>query len=227
MRTENDFNISINQLAAFFRGTPGKKRGIIKQQKNPNPLKVFWYQLAKARIRKMLAKRGDIQPILEGIEELKSRKLSKKRQIDDRTVSLEAMQKFIEMKLPKALQGLNYEVMKRNKIKSIYVKGVELIVSPDLIISFVVDGKRHLGAIKIHIAKHSQFDSKQQSLISAALQKYLEKVVAKGGDVVLPEFCLSIDIFSGEVISAPKNIDEKFKDIEVMCEEVKTMWRAA
>jgi len=227
MRASNEFNISINQLADFSAGTEGKKKGIIRQQKNPNPNKVFWYQLAKARMKKSIASKGDIEPILLGIDELKMRELTVKRQISDRNVSLEAMQKFIELKLPRILQNLDYEIVKKTKLKSIYVKGVEIIISPDLIIRAKIDGIYYLGAIKIHVSKYNQFDSRQQSYVAVAVQKYLETVLATNNEKVLPELCLSIDIFRGAIISPPEDIDNRIREMEVICEEVKKLWFAA
>lgn len=227
MRGVNAINISINQLADFSNGTDGKKRGIIRQQKFPNPLKVFWYQLAKSRIRKSIANRGDLEPILLGIEELKSRTLVKKREINDRNVSLEAMQKFIELKLPTILNKIDYEIVKSPKIKSIYIKGVEVIISPDLIIKASINGNVHLGAIKIHVAKHNHFDRKQQGYVATGLYKYLETVIATNDEIVIPELCLSIDIFGGCIVSSSWEIESKLSDMEIICEEVKKMWLTA
>lgn len=69
-----EYKISVNQLADFTKGTEAKKKSIIKQQKNPNPIIVARYATAKAGIRKTIAVRGDINPILQGIEKLKNKK---------------------------------------------------------------------------------------------------------------------------------------------------------
>ncbi len=227
MKRIGNFNISINQLADFSKGTEAKKKGIIKQQKSPNKLKVAWYQLAKARIKKSIAEKGDIQPILDGIEELKSRNLTKKRQINDRIVSLEAMERFIQMKLPTLFVNNEVTILKKPKIKSVIINGVEIIVSPDLIFKVNIDGTDYLGGVKIHISKHNLFDSRQQLYVSSAIHKYLDSVINDGNQVVLPELCLSIDVFRENITSAPQNVDLKIKDIEVICDEVKQLWSAA
>ena len=43
----------------------------------------------------------------------------------------------------------------------------------------------------------------------------------------MPELCLSIDIFGEGIVSAPKNVDSKIKDLEIICDEIKKMWLAA
>ncbi|OWP75949.1 hypothetical protein [Flavobacterium oreochromis] len=222
-----EINISINQLADFSKSSDAKKRNIVKQQKNPNTFKIAYYQLAKARIKKAMSNKGDIEPILKGIEELKTRTLTKKRQINDRVVSLDAMQRFISLQIPDLLKDLEYKVIKNVNSKSITINGVEVIVSPDIIIQAEIEGKQYLGGIKIHIAKENKFDREQQSYVASTIQKYLEKVVAKNDEVIMPELCLSIDIFGEGIVSAPKNIDSKIKDLEIICDEIKKMWYAA
>jgi hypothetical protein len=220
-------SISLNQLADFSQSTLAKKRSIIKQQKTPNSFKIAYYQLAKARIKKVIANKGDIQPVLDGIEELKSKTLTKPRQINDRIVSLDALQRFVSFQIPSLLKDYEYKVLKNVESKSIVIKGVEVIVSPDLIIEIEIDDKKYLGALKTHISKGNKFDRKQQTYVASALHKYLESEVAKIGEVVLPELCISIDIFGEGIVTSPINITEKINDIEVMCEEIRKMWDAA
>ena len=220
-------NISINQLADFSKSTLANKRSIINQQKMPNTFKTAWYQLAKARIKKVIANKGDIKPVLDGIEELKRRTVTKKRQVNDRIVSLDALQRFVSFQIPSLLKNYDYKVLKNVESKSIFIKGVEVIVSPDLIIEIDIDNKKYLGALKTHISKGKKFDRKQQLYVATALHKYLESEVAKNGEIVLPELCLSIDIFGEGIVTSPVNISDKIKDMEVICEEVKKMWDAA
>lgn len=219
--------ISINQLADFFNGTDAKKRSIIRQQKTPNTFKVSYYQLAKARIKKSLANNGDIDPILKGIDELKNRKPEKKRQINDRIVSLEAMQRFITMQIPSLLKDSDYEIIKKVDSKSVIMNGVEVIISPDLIIKTKINDRVLIGGIKLHISKGNKFDIKQQSIVANMMSNYLKNVVAKKDEIVMPELCLSLDLFGYGIISAFENTDNALKDIEVICEEIKIMWSAA
>ena len=78
----------------------------------------------------------------------------------------------------------------------------------------------------IHISKGNIFDAKQQSYVATAIQKYLEEIFDSVGGIVMPELCLSIDVFGDRIVSAPKDISQKIKDIETTCEEVKKIWYA-
>jgi len=221
------YQISINPLADFSKSTDSQKKSIVKQQKNPNPFKIAYYQLPKARIKKAMASKGDLKPVLDGIDELKKRVPTKKRQISDRIVSLEALQRFVSFRIPSLLKDYDYKILKGIERKSITINSVEINISPDLIIEIEINNQKYLGAVKTHISKQKKFDAKQQSIVATAIFKYLETEVVKNGEIVLPELCMSIDVFGSGIISAPDDIDEKVSEIEMICEEIKQVWDAA
>ncbi|WP_298239426.1 hypothetical protein [uncultured Algibacter sp.] len=226
-RTLNDVVISINQLADFSKASEAKKRSIIRQQKTPNKFMVAWYQLPKARIKKAISNNCDLEPILAGIEELKLRKPNKRRQVLDREVSLEALRRFVNIKLPNLLKEIPHEIIKKVASKSIFINGVEVIISPDVIYKLSINGKIYLGAVKVHISKNNIFDNRQSRYISSLIYKYLNEVVISDDEEVLKELCLSIDVFGEKVIPAPKNLPKTLSDIDVLCEEVKSIWNVA
>jgi hypothetical protein len=222
-----DYRISINQLADFSKATEAHKRRIIKQQKQPNKFLVSWYQLPKARIKKAIANNCDLEPIFKGIEELKLRKPEKPRQILDRQVSLEALKRFVNIKLPKLLEEVPHDIIKKVPSKSIIVSGVEIIISPDVIYKLKLNGKIYVGGVKVHISKNNIFDNQQSRYISSLIYKYLKDVVVEEGEEVLEELCLSIDVFGEKAISTPKNLPQAINEIKSICEEVKLVWNVA
>ncbi|MBU3820428.1 hypothetical protein KO566_00015 [Flavobacteriaceae bacterium XHP0103] len=219
--------ISINQFANFYKGTESVKKRIIRQQKEPNKFLVAWYQLPKSRIKKSIENNCDLEPILKGIEELKLRQPQKPRQVLDRAVSLEALNRYVNIKLPDLLKSVPYEIIKNVEFNSITIKGVEIIISPDVIFRLKANGKTYLGAVKVHISKSNVFDNIQSRYISSLLHKYLKEVVAQADEEVLEDLCLSIDVFGEKVISVPKNLSKSLLEIEVICEEVKSIWNVA
>lgn len=218
--------ISINQLADFFVGSEAAKMRIINQQKVPNPFRIAYYQLAKSRIRKALQENGDLNPVIEGIEELKRRKPTKKRQVSDRVVSIEALQRFLAIKLPKLLINTDYEIIKPKK-KSIFINDVEIIVSPDVIIKGEADGHTFYGGFKIHISKSNVFNREQQSIVACSVYKYLIDEVAGKGEIVLPELCISLDVFGNGIVTTTSNLESALESIHLICEEIKQYWNVA
>ena len=224
---DSNYRISINQFADFSKGTDAKKRRIIKQQKTPSKFLVSWYQLSKARIKKSIIDNCDLEPVFQGIVELKNRKPEKQRQILDREVSIEALKRFVNIKLPTLLKDVPHDIIKVVPSKSLVINGVEIIISPDVIYKLNIDGKKYIGAVKIHISKNNIFDNKQSRYISSLIYKYLKEVVAKEGEEVLRDLCLAIDVFGEQVITVPRNLPKAITDIEVICEEVKSLWQVA
>lgn len=219
-----EYKISINQLAAFSKSSEYKKRTIVKQQKNPPKLLVGRYRLAKSRITKAIANYGNIQPILDGIEKLKKSNPEKDFGKNDKKVSIDAMERFIKMKLPSFLNDNVYEVLKSPKIKSFMVSEVEIIISADLIIKVFIDGQAFLGGVKIHISKGEMFDIVQSRYVTTCLYQYLDLLYENSGIIVLPDLCLSIDVFADTIVSAPKKIEKTLEEIETMCLEIKKIW---
>ena len=224
---KKNIKLSVNQFADFSKASEASKRRIIRQQKEPNKFLVAWYQLPKAKIRKSIENNCDLEPTLKGIEELKLRIPNKPRQVLDRIVSLEALNRYVSIKLPDLLKSVPYEIIKNVESKSIFINDVEIIISPDVIFRIKVNGNTYLGAVKVHISKNNVFDNIQSRYISSLINKYLKEVVAEADEVVLDELCLSIDVFGEKVISVPKNLPKSLTEIEVICEEVKSIWNAA
>lgn len=219
-----EYKISINQLATFSKVTEARKKAIVKQQKNPPKILVARYGLAKARIRKAIANYGNIQPILDGIQELKGKNPVKPLEISDKIVSIEALERFIKMKLPTFLNDNVYEILKKPKINSFFIGEVEIIVSADLIIKVYIDGQPFLGGVKLHIAKGDIFDYQQAKYASTCLYLYLDQMFQNTDIIVLPEFCLSVDVFAESYFTAPSRIEKTLEEIESMCLEIKKIW---
>ena len=56
------------------------------------------------------------------------------------------------------------------------------------------------------------------------MYQFLNKKVAKKGEIVLPELCICLDIFSGRLVQAPDNITNAVYNIKVICNEIKKLW---
>jgi hypothetical protein len=222
-----EYKISINQLADFAFATEARKKSIIKQQKKPNPFLIPWYQLAKSKIKQSIISNGDFNPIDKGIKELKSRNPEKKRQIIDKQVSMEALRIFKEIKLPELLKDIPFEIIKTKKIKSIYINGVKIIISPDVIYKINIGGQKYIGGVKLHVAKGNIFETKQLKYISSLIYEYLDEIVANEDEIVMKELCLYLDIFGKRVISAPKNNIKSIKTVHRLCGEIKMLWNIA
>jgi hypothetical protein len=168
--------ISLNQFADFTKATEKGKLRILKQQLNPNPFKIPWYQTPRAGIRKSLQNNGDLTPILEALKKLNRREPKNRRGLTDKNASIEALQRYIELKLPVIFKNYEYEIIKP-ELKSNFIAGVEVRVAPDVVVRFNINGKKYIGAVKIHISKSAPFNYKQSLKVATILYKYLSETI--------------------------------------------------
>lgn len=220
----NKYKISVNQLADFSAASESGKKRIIRQQVKPSKVKISWYQMSKAKIRKSMELKGSLDPIMEGIKILEARKPLTKFQVNDKNVSLEALKRFVNIKLPVALKKMDYSVIKP-KSKTLDVKDVDIIVAPDVVIKGKFMGHTVVGGIKIHISKTKPFDLSQAQYVSSVICKYLKEVVAEKGDIVMPELCFCLDVFDERLVPAPEKYEEIIKKVKDLCDEVKFLWQ--
>jgi len=220
----NYYTISINPLAEFIKATDTRKKRIIEQQKKPSPIIVNWYQLAKSRMKKFIINNADYETIDDAILTLKNRKGLNQRQVIDRQVSLEALERFIKLKIPNVLQEKDIEFYKF-KNKSIIYQNVEITVSPDVIFSIKRDGIKHYGAIKLRVSKSKPFDNDQQNLIASTLYEYLKQNIIDNKSVIEPDLCLSLDVFGNGYKALNANSSDTLVNYKSYFEEIKNIWK--
>jgi hypothetical protein len=220
------YQISLNQLADFSTSSEAGKKRIIQQQLSPNKFKIPWYQLSKARIKKCIECKGDLKPVEEALENLENKKVTTKRQLTDKTVSIEALKRFVTIKLPTILKKIDYSIVKPED-KILTINGVEIIVAPEVIIKGKLNGQTVFGAVKIHISKSHPFDLQQANYVASTIYSYLQNKIAKPGDIVLPELCICLDIFGARLVKADSNSKATVAEIEIICEEIKSIWKRA
>lgn len=220
------YKISLNQLAEFSDASDASKRRIIKQQVSPDTFRVPRYQLTKARIKKSIELKGDLSPIHEAIRILESKDVTTSWQINDKKVSLEALKRFVEIKIPSLLKKLDFQII-RPENKSIELRDVNVIVAPEIVIKGKLNGRTVIGGVKLHISKSKPFDLKKSQYVASVVYKYLVEKVAGKDDVVLPELCISLDVFNARLVPALDNVEEHLKQLKGLCDEIRSLWDQA
>ncbi len=219
--------ISINQLAEYNKKRTDKgKLNIIKQQKNPPPYLTPWYRIVKTRIRKSMELNGNLDPILDALKDLKSRPSGSKWQNNNNRGSINALEKYLALDFPAIFDHVDYSVF-TPKVKSTILVGVEVLVSPEIVIKGKLNGKTVYGGVKIHVSSGKPFDRHQSQIVSYLIQRYLENQVADSKDQVLPELCICLDIFGERIVSSPGYNKELHEIIVNDCIDIRHRWDAA
>lgn len=222
-----EYKISINPLIDFFKGTEAKKRRVIRSQKEPSVIMVGWHQTSRACIKKSLSQNGDKSPIIEGSNRLKSKVVEKPRQVQNKFVSLEGMQKYLNIEIPEMLKNHNLTIIKKRTIKSTFIRGVEITVSPDIVFTMDYKGKKYIGGVKIHLSKGNIFDNKELKIVATVLHKHISEIAEKYDAIPLPEICYSMDVFGERIVSSSKKPERILSEVGEICNEIKQVWNAA
>ena len=214
------YQISINPFAEYLEATESRRKRILKEQLEPDPVRIPRYQLAKARMKKSIELSGNIQPINDGIKILKDRNPKKEWQKNDRVNSIIVLNKYKDMLLPKLITENKLEVI-IPKQKHLNYNGITINIAPNIIFGFDVDGIKHIGACKIHISKEKSFSNKQSKLVATLLELYLSNCVAGENDYVNPQLCFCLDPFAGTTINSNSRISLDMNVVKEICEEIK------
>jgi len=97
------YQISINPFAEYLEASESRRKQILNEQLNPDPVRIPYYQLAKSRIKTSIVNSGNYTAIKEGIRELTAKKPVKKWQISDRVNSIKALENYQDMLLSKLI----------------------------------------------------------------------------------------------------------------------------
>lgn len=214
-----NIEISINPLAEFLEATESRKKRIIAEQLDPDPVRVPYYQKARATIKKNLLAKGDIKIINEAILHINNKVVEKNWQRHDKKNSISALNLWKEMKLPKKFIQNKLEVIS-TKAKYFPFHGIQIKVSPTAIFKVNIDGQTYVGAFKIHISKGKPFKVKQSALVAQLLNLFLNNFVVGENEIVDPQLCICIDPFSGTIVSASNKIKYDVNQLKKACKEI-------
>lgn len=215
-------SVTINQFASFVDETDSAKRRIVNGQKNPPKESFFWYQSAKAAIKKSINQQ-EIKPIYDSIAFLKARKVEGKQKERNRVLSIEALETFLKMNFPLKFKNLKKEFIKPN-VKHFNFYGIKIRVTPDIVFKgTTIKGETVIGAMKFNISG-KPFSKLRMKVVSTLIKKYLEKNIAQEGEMVDGELCFCIDVFGKSIMHAPLDASAPNIEIKKATKEYINIW---
>ncbi|MEQ8715533.1 MAG: hypothetical protein RIC80_21120 [Cyclobacteriaceae bacterium] len=214
--------ISINKLGEYLNANPARRQQIIRDQKDPKPFVIQRYRSArKAIIEYFSSGTGDKEIIKDHIEELIKREYRSKFDEQDILLSIRALELFAASNVELDLSS--HRVINSNSRESkINIEGLSISVHPDVIIHGTLRGEEFVGAIKLNISKSNVLDDNTGAYISTILHKYLQ--IRYPDKKVQLGFCVSYDVFTSKIYSAPKSFKLRRKQIAAACKEIKLIW---
>jgi hypothetical protein len=224
-KMQRNIEISVNPLAEYVTATTGRKKTIIKQQKNPPAFIIVRYATAKSNMKKFFKNGFSEDEIINGIKFLQGKITLTDFQSNDRKNSIEALRTFLKLRFPLNFRNLKCSFLIIKK-KVMLIEEVNVRVAPDIVLIGEKNGITFYGGIKFHISKGQTFDNYSSLCAATAVKLFLKNEVAKEGEIVDPDYCLSIDVFGERVTPAPKDHSEIEMKLMDACKEIKSLWNS-
>jgi hypothetical protein len=214
--------ISINPLAEYVGASERRKRAILRQQKYPSDFIVARYRTARAAFSNYFKDGYDQNVLIRAIERLQGKKPTSDWSRNDTVNSIEALRRFLSIEIP--FKSLKCRFSKPD-IKAYNINGVSVIVSPDLMLEWEVEGQKYVGAIKFYIKKKDL--TLQQGRLSASLIADFMRRTNSEETTVSKRHCVCVDVMNQRIFAAPGNIIEDMNSISDACYEINTLWLAS
>lgn len=221
--------ISANKLGEYIVEKPHRQQQIVKNQKYQKGFIIKRYNIARSVITNFFMKKTSKEELLFEIKGLLTSEYSKNAssfQRQDNQLSIEALEVFANSDLLDLLDLPDLDKLDNIRVKkglnNLLIEGVEVSVQPDILIKGKIRNKDFVGAIKLHISKSHHLTKEAGEYVATVIHEYLEKEYPQFK--VKLEFCISIDVFTGEYFIAPRSHKKMKKNIKAACKAIKLLW---
>ena len=213
----------MNKLAEYMIATPARRRGIIRDQKQPLDFVVSRYSAVYDGVVECLLSGNDIAPIKNRIKTLYEATPKTTWQAQDFQLSVEALESFLSFVDEVELSTF---VVQRagDPSPTMRISGVDVSVRPELLLRSAGPGPP-VGAVKVYVSKHFPFDDKSGSYAGVILHQYVSDLLSTE-KVVDPRSSFVIAVFQRRIYVAPRAFKKRRADISAACEEIAQRWTA-
>ena len=216
--------ISLNQLALYLTSDALKRRRIIEQRKEPKSFMVNWYDPAMSKISEfVMAGCANEDILVSEIDRLYAITPGSEYEQTRNNTNAEALLSFMDVYNDLVLEG--FEIKRGdNMAPKMDIAGVDVSVRPEFWLVGKNRGEQAVGAIKLYFSKDTKLTKESGAYIPAVLAEY---VGSNGnGATVSRKHCQVLDVFQQTLFLAPPSVKQRFKTVQIACEEIKLWWGA-
>ena len=155
---------------------------------------------------------------------LRHTKYTSKHQKETALLNMQALNSFLKHadRIAKGLQAYNIELAVNFTYHKFDLEGVEVSIRPELILRSQSTGEI-IGFVKLYFSKSKQLDGSLSDTISCLGRNYFNEAYS----LTLPEkSCFVLDVFTGELLRAPRAFKRKMSDIAASCREIADRWNS-
>ncbi len=223
-RIHENPRISVNLLCEYVdEATASRRNSIIKQSKSPIAFITKWYNRAEDALSYYLSEIRD-EPTLLSLEAKRIRGI---RSFDEMELkyaiaSAEALLAFLKKEawVRNKLSAFKPEIAVHNPNHKFILSGVQISLRPELILRDK-EGKQQLGFVKFYFGKNEELGEDRGELMACLTKYYFEQ---EFGFSFKNDHCMVLDVYRGEIYTAPKAFKRNIANIEAACREIADRW---
>lgn len=215
--------MSLKLICEYVTATPSRRNTIIRNSCLVPTYIAKRYNLASEVITRYLAiQENDLSLLRDQILVIKSSKYKSENERSMAYSSAEALVAFLNHgnSLTSIFNGFKLEQSNYFNYHKLNIEGVEISVRPELIIRSAITNDI-IGFIKLHFAKTIPLDADTANLITCLGRNYFNETHSLN---LAEKNCFVIDVFRGEISSAPKSFKKRMADVVASCREIADRW---
>lgn len=213
--------ISVSKLAEYMVAHPGRRRSILKDQKDPKAFKVAWYTQVTPVLVDYFVKRDPVV-VEKAIDSWHRAKPTTDFHEAQLGLWIDTAEAFLRGSDDLDIDGLSFEPADR-EAPHLELAGVSISVRPELLVRDQDGGQ---GAWKLYFGKsHPLTESEGRETGSGS---YAAAIAHHWADQNLrhPKQALSavLDVIPGQLFRAPRATKRMFDRLEAACAEIAAVW---
>jgi hypothetical protein len=215
--------ISANKLGEYLTARPARRRAILRDQKRPVAFKAARYVDAyEAVTTSILDPEIENEDLMLRAIDLRATSSGSQWQDQDRALSAEMIEEFIELRPELELDRFLCDRVDRFAEARVRIEGVDVSVRPDVLLT-AASGSREprRGAVKLSFVKTNPLGTDGSEYVATIVRHYLEH--AAQGEVDYRNIFV-VDVPSGLVTRAPRAWRARFNDVRAACQEIRALW---
>jgi hypothetical protein len=215
--------ISVNKLGEYMTATPLRRRRIILDQQRPKAFIVPRYTEAQDAITKYLVRdQRDVGGILSEIQRLGLAPSATEWEAQRKRLCIEALERFLDVAEDIDLSGQTV-IAGGNDQPRLQVGGLEVSVRPEVIVrGSSRSGDPACGALKLYFSKTIPLNLDGGEYVATLVHQFVDTHIEPGK--AEPRLCHVLDVFGGQVFTAPRAVARRRRDVWAACEEIARAW---
>lgn len=216
--------MSIKMLCEYVvKASASRRSSIIKDSSIVPTYIAKRYNSAAEAVAGFLSQpNSDLKSLMNELGYLKTKSYNSKYEREMAMLSIQALYSFAPhaISFKEILSGFKVEQANHFNYHKLSIEGVEISIRPELIIRNILNNEI-IGFIKLYFSKTEPLDPESAALITCLGRNYFNETHSLN---MSEKNCFVLDVFRGELSTAPKSFKKRMSDISAACREIADRW---